>query len=203
MKNIILIFVLILATKSLSYGSENGNGFILQLQGGISPAVAQVVDNNLGYGFDFLVGRSFSPEFTLGLECGYYNFPFKLLNAYGAGRSVIGTIQYPPESHIPIEVVGQYNLDVGFNLKPYLLLGLGIAFDNFGGTALQTVNGNTTNITQYPMQFMKYEIEPGLGIACPISNESNVFVQSKFELEVRWDDYYIYLPIQFGINYKL
>ncbi len=184
------------ASKASNTGSSDGK-VILQLQGGIvipmSSQAASMFD--MGGGGEIQVGYAFSKDFSLSLEGGYEMTPVKssMLQSGFTSMSV---------GHVPIELVGQYNIVMDGGVSPYIVLGVGIAMDSVSSSPAIPA-GWTTSWTNP-------EIDPGIGVAFKAGDNMNIFVQAKYCMDMETttgdkaqgnDSPLASIPIQIGLNY--
>jgi opacity protein-like surface antigen len=199
MKKILcLTAALALSAVSLAYadGSPNGNWFV-QAEGGllgipISSQAASIFSP--AFGGEAQVGYAFSREFSLSVESGFDNLPVKSSQLYPGQTSA-------SSNHIPLEAVGQFNINAGGGVWPYVVVGVGIAFDsNSSSPALPA--GLTTSWTNF-------ELDPGIGVAVDLSKNINIFVQGKLDMDFAptiganaesLDNPVMVIPVEVGLN---
>ena len=206
------------AADAASSSSSTGQ-WVVQLQGGLgiptSSQAATIFD--LGFNVEALVGYAFSKDFTLGVESGIDSLPFniqKYIDQAEQGLGVTGVTGSTTVAltHIPLELVGQYNIQAGGSVTPYILLGVGVAFDSYGGTTTESYQG--VSVTQtYPNQsWTNFELDPGVGVAFNVAKEFNIFVQGKVDMDFgpttgangeSTDSPIMTIPVQIGANLSL
>ena len=180
------------AATPVAAGPENGK-VVLQVQGGLGiPASGGLANfTAAGPGFEGMIGYA-SKDFTLGLECGYGEWPTQL--KYGGAGGV---------NHIPLELVWQYNIDTGAGVTPYWLVCGGLAFDY------------STNFIPSETNF---EMDPGLGVAFSLAGDMSFFIQAKLAIDfapnaesqalvihgnTALDNPILSIPLQLGLNWML
>jgi hypothetical protein len=123
---------------------------------------------NPGIGGDITVGYRFDRNFSLSADLGYY---FLKQNA-SSGES--GQWNYVPLMALIRYTFGSFSSGP---VHPYVLLGLGAAFNNYSPSVSafgQTSNGllNQGNLL----------ICPGLGVLCKIDGETALFLQTRLDM---------------------
>ncbi len=230
MKKILFFAFALVMTASISFAAEastastnssKGN-VVLQLEGGIALPISSDMSNyfDMGFGGEIMVGYAVSPEFTLGVEGGYTAMNYsltKIMTQYLGFPPPAGlTATIPPLNHIPVELVGQYNINTGDgSVKPYFLLGVGLAMDSIGGTVTATYQGHSGTYTIPNESWTNLEVDPGFGVAFKAGDSMNIFVQGKLAMdfapnvasgstkpETTNDSPIMLLPIQAGINFS-
>ncbi len=185
-----------------SVSSDNGK-VVLQVQGGLTiPTSSGLSDNtSAGPAIEGLIGYAFSKNFTLGLECGVDEWTTPSTNKAWGG---VGGL-----NHVPVEMVGQLNMDTGGSVTPFVLLGAGVAFD-------YSYNNPFSNDESW----VNFELDPGLGVAFNLAKDFNLFVQGKLALDfastsgltgelihgpnsAASDSPIISIPVQLGVNVSL
>jgi tetratricopeptide (TPR) repeat protein len=166
---------------------------IIQIQGGLDlPLNTNFAQNyNAGFGGEAMIGYAFDENLTLGLLSGFHNYNSKYNNlTYNGWFSVV-----------PVEVVAQYN--IGKNkFKPYFILGAGACFD----IDAFSLPSSSSSASTYGTTSADFLLEPGLGFSYEVSDNFNLFIQTKVTIDFR-NSYGIsdpvYLPIQVGGNFSL
>jgi hypothetical protein len=192
---------------------SSGHG-VLQFQGGLFLPVSGQAATLLSPGFtgEVMAGYAFDSSFTLGLDVGFFNLPYAappLLNAFNLkGVPGVALTSVPALNHTPVELVGQYTIPTDFPLKPYLLFGLGLAFDSINGTAAADDQGNHLVLTFPNQNFTNFEMDEGLGITFASWNTLQFFIQGKIALDFdsageSGDTPIVAIPLQAGINISL
>ncbi len=183
-------------------GSDNGK-IVIQIQGGLTiPASSGLADNtSAGPAIEGLIGYAFSKDFTLGLECGVDEWSTPASNKVWGG---VGGL-----NHVPVELVGQYNINTGSVVTPFVLLGAGVAFDY-----------SLDNPFSNDESWINFELDPGLGVAFNVAKDFNLFVQGKVALDfaptsgltgelihgpnsATSDSPILSIPVQLGVNLSL
>jgi hypothetical protein len=86
-------------------------------------------------------------------------------------------------TQLSFDLVGRYYLPFLQSPRLYLFLGVGVAFDSFGGDYSVSWPGFSQTGAFVPESWTNFELAPGLGIAFPVSNQLNAFVQGKVILD--------------------
>lgn len=172
--------------------------WLVQLEGGVNlPASSQASSQlNASFAGEGQVGYAFSPEFSLSVESGFDVLAVK--NSYVAAGQTMSVY------HVPLEAVGQYNLNLGGDVTPYFVVGVGVAFDssNYSGTFQA---GQTTSWTNF-------ELDPGVGVDFNLGGNVGVFVQAKVAMDFETttgtnaeltDNPLVNIPVQAGVNFLL
>ncbi len=177
--------------------SEDPGQWLVQVEGGANIPISSQAASQLcvGWGAEGQVGYAFSRAFFLSVESGFNNLPVQSARlSSGVSESV---------NHVPLEAVGQFNLDTGSGVWPYILVGVGVAFDSTNFTGYAPPSGTTTSWTNF-------ELDPGLGVAFDLSKNINVFVQGKLAMDFETttgssqefsDSPLILIPVQAGVNF--
>ncbi len=212
---ILIIGLLAMAlTTSAVWADGTDQKMFLQFQGGVGfPASTNDRTLNvydMGLNGEVMVGYWIAPQISLGLESGYDNIPGKAVgigisdkNGY-LGR---GTITAASVNHIPLVLIAQVNLAPNdAPVKHYLMVGLGVDFDFLGSTVVSY--GGTTSYPEAGTIWVNPEIDPGLGVAFSLGNNTNLFFQSKLEMtfpasQESFDNPIMSIPIQTGLNFSI
>jgi opacity protein-like surface antigen len=194
-----LIAGLMMAASALPAAGDTSDKWLLQGAGGLCfPVSGQAASQwSLGFSGEAQAGFAFSREFFLSLESGLEFLPVNssYLPAHDTGTLI----------HIPLEAVAQYNFNAGGGVWPFLLLGAGVAFDDLSFSAYTFPPGAATNWTNF-------ELDPGIGVAFDVTEDVNIFVQGKVEMDFEpaaeanaefQDKPLIAIPIQVGVNFLL
>jgi opacity protein-like surface antigen len=184
---------------SAAWADDNAGKFLIQVEGGIAIPVSSQAASVLSAGFsgEGQVGYAFSRDFSLSLESGFDSLPFQSSKlATGVTASI---------THVPLEAVGQYNIKAGGGVWPYILVGVGVAFDSYSVSGITLPAGTTTSWTNF-------ELDPGIGVAVDLTKDINIFVQGKLAMDFETttgtkaeftDSPLITIPVQIGVNFLL
>ncbi len=182
------------ATSSASSSSSDNGKIVLQLQGGLSIPTSSGLSTFTAAGpsIEGMIGYAFSKDFTLGVESGIEEWDTQ--SKYGQGGI----------NHIPLELVGQYNIGMGGSVTPYVVLGAGVAFDWS---------------TDFIPSQTNFELDPGIGVAFNLAKDFNLFVQGKLAMDFNStgkngesiaasptaspDSPLLSIPVQLGVNLSL
>lgn|GEM_PF-5054953 len=172
--------------------------WLIQLEGGMQiPASSQASSQmNAGFAGEGQLGYAFSPEFSLSVESGFDVLPVK--SDFAPDGQTLNVY------HVPLEAVGQYNLNLGGAVSPYIVVGVGVAFDSLNTSATLPA-GQTTSWTNF-------ELDPGLGVNFKLGESVGVFVQGKVAMDFETtsgdkaqlsDNPLINIPVEAGVNFLL
>jgi opacity protein-like surface antigen len=190
----------LMMTASLAFAADADPGqWLLQVEGGVGIPISSQAASQLSVGFsgEGQVGYAFSREFSLSVESGFDSLP---IQSSKLPSGVSGSI-----THIPLEAVGQYNINTGGGVWPYIVVGVGVAFDSLGYSGYTVPSGVTTSWTNF-------ELDPGIGVAFDLTKDINVFVQGKLAMDFETtsgtgteltDSPLINIPVQAGFNFLL
>jgi hypothetical protein len=169
-----------------------------------------------GFNVEAQVGYAFSKDFSLSVESGIDSFPlsstFITDMAESHGATGVSATTSASLTHVPLELVGQFNFQTGGSVTPYLLLGAGVAFDSFGGSYTVTYNGGSGSGTIPSTSNTNFELDPGIGVAFNVATNFNIFVQGKLDMDFAPtsgtnaetnDNPVMLIPIQVGANISL
>ena len=187
MKKILaMVFGLVLAAASVSFADSlaaapQGN-FVVSVNGVVGvPASSNVASQvNVGFGGEGFVGYAFDPQFSLGVVSGYDTYSLNTsyvlkqlgLSSFPPGTTVSGSLSY-----VPIMAEAKYAFSKT-GTKPYVLLGAGLALNN--GSFTVSASGMTANGTINETDLL---LAPGLGVAFPVSDKVDIFVQGRVDLD--------------------
>jgi hypothetical protein len=154
--------------KPAGLGDETlgpGQKWIEQIDGGfvfpVSPSVAAAY--NRGVGGDILVGYRFNRDFSLAADVGYYACP------ENAGGAIAGEWDYTP-----LLAVARFNFGAG-TVRPYVLLGGGIAFNNYSYTPFDS--------GKQMIQESNFLLTPGLGVLFVVAGNFALYVQGRLDMD--------------------
>lgn len=200
MKKILGLFVGLLLAASVASADDAGK-FLVQVEGGIGIPTSSQAATLLTTGFsgDGQIGYAFSRDFSLSLESGFDSLPVATTQL-GHGQTSASI------THVPLEAVGQFNINAGGGVWPYILVGVGVAFDSYSSNpAVPAGSGQTTSWTNF-------ELDPGIGVAVDLSKNVNIFVQGKFDMDFETttgkggelsDSPLTIIPVQIGVNFLI
>jgi hypothetical protein len=196
MKKLICVLSLLILPSCRVWAQEvlpEQERWIEQVDGGcVIPASAHVSQNYaLGFGGDVLMGYRFSRQFSLSADLGYYDSDQKTLGG-NAGEW----------DYTPLMAVARYNLNLGV-IRPYLLLGAGVAFNSYsltGGSA--TVSKSTRGETDFLLS-------PGLGALVVVAADMAVYIQGRLDMDFTPafaglpppDSPSLFIPIKLGMTF--
>jgi hypothetical protein len=187
-KFLILVLLLAVGLVSKSWAdtvSDDGAWFI-QINGDSGFPTGNLANNvNQGWGGEGSIGYHFAHDYAVAVESGFDTYSAKGgANAQWNMVPLIFKVQ-----------MGGYSAGV----SPYLLLGAGVAFNS----ETATVFGITGNASE--TDFLG---EAGLGLAFPLSDKANFFVQGKVEADMTSSNYSkdqptVLIPINAGFQFLM
>jgi hypothetical protein len=167
--------------------SKAPRNLMIQIAGGVFVPVSSEAASQLtaGYALEIMAGYAFTPHFTLGLEAGSSQLNYNtavILAAAGITNNSGYSLTVPTFGHVPVEVVGEYTFGES-TVKPFVLLGCGLAFDNVNGTETLTKNGFPIYSQTINNSWTNVEIYPGAGVEFALDKHSNIFIQTKLDMD--------------------
>lgn len=189
-KTLVLLGLMLAAFQPLFAQELNEKDrWIEQVDGGfvfpLSTAVAAGYDR--GVGGDVLVGYRFERNFSLSADLGYYDCDQKYEGATG-GEWI----------YVPILVVARYNFGPGW-VKPYLLLGAGVAVNTYTLTP-----GYSGKLSARQTDFL---LAPGGGVLFIVAKDTALYAQVRFDLNFSgvggpWTDSpSVFMPLKGGVSF--
>lgn len=183
MKRILaLVLGSMLVATSASFADSPQGNFVVSVNGLVGVPTSSNVASDVGVGFggEGFVGYAFNSQFTLGVDSGYdtysinESYVLKALNlpSLPPARTLTGSLNY-----IPIMAEAKYAFSAT-GVKPYVLLGAGIALNS--GSFTVSVPGQSATGTISETDLL---IAPGLGVAFPVSDKIDIFVQARVDLD--------------------
>jgi outer membrane protein W len=191
--------------------SSSGNWFV-QVEGGLGIPISSQAATVFSPGFsgEAQVGYAFSKDFSLSVESGFDSLPFNTTTAQkNAGISGATFTSVPSLTHIPLELVGQYNISTGGSVTPYVLVGVGVCFDSAGGTLSGSYQGTSFSQATTSQSYTNFELDPGIGVSFEIAKQFNIFVQGKLDMDFgattganaeSTDNPIMIIPVEVGLN---
>lgn len=177
-----LVLGLVLAAASVSFADSPQGNFVLGVNGVVGVPTSSNVANevNVGFGGEGFIGYAFDKQFTLGVDSGYNtyslstNYVLKQLGipSLPPGVTVSGSLSY-----VPIIAEAKYAFSAT-GVKPYVLLGAGLALNSGSFTVTATGASATGTISETDLL-----IAPGIGVAFPVSDKVDIFVQGRVDLD--------------------
>lgn len=183
MKRILaLVFGLMLAAVSVSFADSSQGNFVVSVNGLVGVPTSSNVSSDVGVGFggEGFIGYAFNSQFTLGVDSGYDTYSLNnsfVLKQLGIPSLPSGTTLTGSLSYVPIMAEIKYAFSAT-GVKPYVLLGAGIALNS--GTFTVSVPGESATGTINETDLL---IAPGLGVAFPVSDKIDIFVQGRVDLD--------------------
>lgn len=220
----VLVFCLSAITFSTSLAegpvesSFHGRWFI-QGAGGVGFPVSGLETSiyDPGYSGEIQVGYQFNKDFSMGLEGRLDNLPWdqqevilSLEQQYGV-TGVTGSTNIA-FTHRSLDLVGRYYPPFFKPFQLYLFLGAGVAFDYLGGDYSGSWNGINVSGSITPGNWTNFELVPGIGLTCPLSDDLDVFVEGKVVLDYSATDGsnpesvdtpIVGIPVQAGLSYSI
>ena len=145
---------------------------------------------NTGFGGDVSVGYRLDHTFTFSVASGYFQYDIS-----NPPAGITGNFSY-----VPLMGVLRVNLSQEA-VRPYLLLGLGVAFNSSS-----TSSGGKT-LDNYGTQ-TDFLASPGVGVLFRVSDNTALFVQGRLDLDFTpahgfggTDSPTLFVPLQGGIGF--
>jgi hypothetical protein len=192
--------------------------WIIQAQGGGDFLLSSTLNGNPsnpvtvvspGWGFNGSLGYAFSNNFSLSVLAGYQ---VSGISAPQAPASIGLSLGY-----MPIQVVAQYAF-LGENTRLYGLLGVGLAINSFSESVhnFPVTEASASSI----ISETDFLLSPGLGLSFKLSDKTDLFVQTKLDVDFfsqnlanwlppntqstnKFSTPQLYLPVQVGLNFSV
>lgn len=163
--------------------------WIEQADGGfVFPTTSSAARNyGRGLGGDILVGYRLDPQFSLGLDLGYYDCDQRTLGTSGGQWNYTSAL-----------VVARYAIGQGW-IRPFLFFGAGFAFNDVSLTpkAGDSVSDSETD----PL------LSPGAGVLFIVGDGVALFAQSRVDLDftsslsgLNFQNPAIFIPVKAGVS---
>jgi Outer membrane protein beta-barrel domain len=228
MKRISVLALALMMVSSVSFaaGSMAPQGHLVL---GIGGLVGVPASSNAGNGFDVgfggegFVGYAFNDSFTVGLVSGYDSYGIQRAYVQNAlpvtldsSTAVSGSMSY-----VPLLVEAKCSFGSG-KVRPYGILGAGLAFNNGSFTATEGSNSAKGDISETDLL-----LAPGLGVDIALSEKADLFIQGRVDIDftsnngstpatltldgssssgtanLTGDNPTLYIPFEVGVNFSL
>jgi hypothetical protein len=203
--------------------NDNQSGkFIFQIQGSEDYSFVSTNDQYEipgyyeGLGSELMIGYSVNKNIILGLLSGYHDYVYNAFYYVNVSPPISASGK-DELRFVPLEAMAQFylfNFHIGGNeFRPYFLLGVGVCFDTYTSSGTSTSNypaPQTTVTYGYNFSTTDFLLEPGIGLSYEVSNNFNLFIQTKVTLDFAGvqlsldnNPVNVFVPIQLGVNYSL